>query len=277
MYVIRGFTVPGYAGFNWKELPPRTWEAECVKLVIAVAGYHRQGMPAPRATTQFLEAHPEPWIQPGAKAWVFKLAQMKTTFSILRSVPWLHSDVSVQPEQESPDEVCFYIWPDQSGKSAQAHVPGETFIKAGDKKRGLELVKNIFRQVKREVCIQDGYIKPTLFQILEETCPHVSVRILTRKAAARDAATLKAYCSYKKARPQCEMRTFDPKPQHPRWILFDAANVYRIDHSISGIGDSDAQLSVDDNPSEKWARFEEHWNGATPVDETGVECAESAS
>jgi len=246
----------------------QTREAEGIKLILSLAVYHRCGMPIIRAAAKFLETSPDdPWIKPGAKVWVFDLDQMKSKFPVLSNVEWLHGTVSAEPEQGPHDEICFHIWPNRSMTSPEAHVAGETFIKYGEKAKGLELVKSILRQAKREVCIQDRYIKPILFRLLEECCPDVTVRVLTmdnpQKKQSRE--TRDAYFAYKSTHPKIEVRFIDKKYFHNRLLLFDAANVFWSDASFSELGQSDGQVSVDANPSEKWVRFEELWNRGKPA------------
>ena len=163
------------------------------------------------------------------------------------------------------------LWRDFVVKTLEAQGLQEnkkqTLIQKGQNYTARKILRDILKNAKNKIDIQDNYINIEILSILEEYVienSNLLIRILTQNtnnSYKSDLSTfIKQYGSVVETKINTEC--------HDRFIIIDGIDVYHSGHSFKDLGSKASLISIVDDKKEKDAiinEFEKWWQSGTNI------------
>ena len=142
-------------------------------------------------------------------------------------------------------------------------VKDQILIQAGEAFKANRVLREILTQPRRDLCVLDPYIGPSLFDLIEDVNPKIHGRLITSDKGP--ASTITTYQAFRRRYPSVEMRVIPYSSVHDRFILWDGAMGIHLGHSLKDLGQKDTQLNVIRKQQEQFTLFEQRWSEAKVV------------
>jgi hypothetical protein len=139
----------------------------------------------------------------------------------------------------------------------------QILIRAGETFRANRIVREILQEVRSELCLVDAYLGPEIFDLIEDTNPHLKARLLASDKAPKTLIT--SYKAFQNQYPTVGLRITDENKIHDRYMLWDGTRALHIGHSLMDLGKKDTQISVVKDPRPQFGLFDERWAKANEV------------
>src|SRR5437867_4105606 len=115
----------------------------------------------------------------------------------------------------------------------------QILIRAGETFRANRILREILQEVHSELCVIDAYLGPEMFDLIEDTNPHLKARLLASDKSPK--ALITAYKAFQNQYPTVGLRITDENKIHDRYILWDGARALHLGHSLKDLGKKDTQ------------------------------------
>lgn len=138
----------------------------------------------------------------------------------------------------------------------------EILIYAGELFKANRIIREMFSEAAKELCVLDPYVGASMFDMLEDLETRAKVRIISS-----DRCTKAALNAYKGQYSNVEMRItpYGDVKFHDRFVIWDNSRGYHLGHSIKDLGKKDTQLNLIKEPRKQMALLEKRWDEATSV------------
>jgi len=140
----------------------------------------------------------------------------------------------------------------------------ELFLPPGSQHDAYRFIREIISQAGQEILIADNFVDSTIFTLLTNAAPGVSVSLLTYNYPADFKLEGERFSKQHPIHLETRLRSVD---FHDRFIIVDRKKAHSLGASIKGAGDKASMIHMIQDPDNVNALLETYWkswNAARP-------------